>query len=108
MLNINITLPSSMKNHDITLTLSPHKNRDGYCVVESPVSFNPTQVQPTLLHASPRGMSRYASTPPNTPLDPPTYTAGLSDTAPGEAATQIDTHPNTHTASDVFGPITAI
>ena len=98
-----------MKNHEISLTLTPQKNsRDGYRLVESPVSFDPSQVPPTLLHPSPREISRYASTPPNTPFGPPVYTAGVSDTASGEAATQVNTHPNTHTASDVFGPITAI
>jgi hypothetical protein len=86
-----------MKNHEIALTLTPQKNsRDGYRLVESPVSSDPSQVQPTLLHTSPREISRYASTPPNTPSGPPVYTAGVSDTAPGEAAAQVSTHPNTY------------
>jgi hypothetical protein len=85
-----------MKNHEIALTLTPQKNsRDGYRLVESPVSLDPSQVLPTLLHTSPREISRYASTPPNTPFGPPVYTASVSDTAPGEAATQVNTHPNT-------------
>jgi hypothetical protein len=92
-----------MQDHELSLTLTPKKsnrNEAGHLAADaaSPVFVSSTQIQPSLPCASVS-----TSTPPNTPLDPPLYTAN----PPGNVTTQLS-NPNNANTSDIFGPIVEI
>ena len=103
ILSINIAIPVAMQGHELSLTLTPKKsnrNEVGHlaAAAASPAVVSSTQVQPSLPSAS-----LSTNTPPNTPLDPPIYTAN----PPGYISTQLS-NPNDANTSDIFGPVVAI